>query len=156
MVLHKDCQSTDLTVFIVNRSDWWKWQKILWLIGSVTSSRRQKIVPQPMCKHIKGILILVAKEVSLKGGRHSSVFSSVPTIPRPRVRIPCTSSMLFSICIYTVVLEWEKDENKGKWGRDWAIFKKLSLNGKKVLLHWSRWGEIFKFINNGDKKFEIM
>ena len=32
------------------------------------------------------------------GGSHSSVVSSAPTILQPRVRIPSTPSMLFSIC----------------------------------------------------------
>ena len=33
------------------------------------------------------------------GGRHSSVVSSAPTILQPRVQIPSSPSMLFSICI---------------------------------------------------------
>ena len=33
------------------------------------------------------------------GGRHSSVVSSAHTILQPRVQIPCTLSLLFSICI---------------------------------------------------------
>ena len=40
--------------------------------------------------------------VKYDGGRHSSVVSSAPTILRPRVRIPSTPSMLFSICIEIV------------------------------------------------------
>ena len=39
---------------------------------------------------------------SIVGGRHSSVVSSAPTILRPRVQIPSTSSMLFSICVEIV------------------------------------------------------
>ena len=34
---------------------------------------------------------------------HSSVVSSAPTILRPRVRIPSTPTMLFSICIKEIV-----------------------------------------------------
>ena len=33
----------------------------------------------------------------MRGGRHSSVVSSAPTILRPRVQIPSTPSMLFSV-----------------------------------------------------------
>ena len=36
-------------------------------------------------------------------GSHSSVVSSAPTILRPRVWIPSTPSMLFSICIIEIV-----------------------------------------------------
>ena len=36
--------------------------------------------------------------------RHSSVVSSAPTILRPRVQIPSTPSMLFSICVIEIVL----------------------------------------------------
>ena len=41
-------------------------------------------------------------------GRHSSVVSSAPTILRPRVRIPSTPSMLFSICIEIVTRKERK------------------------------------------------
>ena len=37
-----------------------------------------------------------------KGGRHSSVVLSAPTILQPRVQIPSTPSTLFSICIEIV------------------------------------------------------
>ena len=37
------------------------------------------------------------------GGRHSSVVLSAPTILQPRIRIPSTPSMLFSICIEIVM-----------------------------------------------------
>ena len=43
------------------------------------------------------------KLIKVGGGRHSSVVSSAPTILRPRVRIPSTPSMLFSICIIEIV-----------------------------------------------------
>ena len=45
------------------------------------------------------------------------MISSAPTILRPRVRIPSTPAMLFSICIIEIVLELlelEKNENKKK------------------------------------------
>ena len=42
------------------------------------------------------------------GGRHSSVVSSAPTILRPRVRIPSTPSMLFSIYIEIVTRKERK------------------------------------------------
>ena len=38
-----------------------------------------------------------------KGGHHSSVVSSAPTILQPRVRIPSTPSTLISICIEVVM-----------------------------------------------------
>ena len=45
----------------------------------------------------------------------------------PRVRVPSTLSMLFSIYIVQTVylsieFECEKNENKQKRGRDWPIF----------------------------------
>ena len=52
----------------------------------------------------------VASDLNLKmnkmvqGSCHSSVVSPVPTILRPQVRIPSTSSMLFSICIIEIVM----------------------------------------------------
>ena len=38
-----------------------------------------------------------------RGGCHSCVVSSGPTILRPRVQIPSTPSVLFSICIEIVM-----------------------------------------------------
>ena len=42
------------------------------------------------------------------GGCNSSVVSSAPTILWPRVQIPSTSSMLFSICIFEIVTRKER------------------------------------------------
>ena len=93
---------------------------------------------------------------------HSSVVSSVPTIIRPRVQIPCTPSTLISICMI------EKNENKWKRGRDLPIFKKrlktaftkesivinkfsvamigrepwYSGNGRRLIFWWSSWVRI--------------
>ena len=59
---------------------------------------------------------------SFSSGHHSSVVSSAPTILRPRVRIPSTPSMLFSICIEIVT---RKRTKINKRGRDWPIFKRF-------------------------------
>ena len=57
---------------------------------------------------------------------NSSVVSSAPTILRPWVRIPNTPSMLFSGKIVEIetllLLEWEKDKNKRKRGRECPLF----------------------------------
>ena len=63
-----------------------------------------------------------------KGGCHSSVVSSAPTILRPQVWIPSTPSMLFSICIEIVTRK--KNENKTKRGQDWPIFWALVVAQK--------------------------
>ena len=39
------------------------------------------------------------KQKASRGGRHSSVVSSAPTILRPRVQIPSTPSMLFQFVL---------------------------------------------------------
>ena len=59
--------------------------------------------------------------------------SSAPSILLPRVQVPSTPSMLFSIYIVQIVylpfeFECENNENKQKRGRDWPIFKKGSAN----------------------------
>ena len=51
---------------------------------------------------------LVCEESDGMGGHHSSMVLSAPTILRPRVRIPCTPSMLFSICIEIVTRKEQK------------------------------------------------
>ena len=43
-----------------------------------------------------------------KGGRHSSMVLSAPTILQPQVRIPTTPSTLFSICIIEFVMRKER------------------------------------------------
>ena len=48
------------------------------------------------------------KEIPWAGDRHGSVFSSAPNILRPRVRIPSTPSMLFSIFIIEIVTRKER------------------------------------------------
>ena len=57
---------------------------------------------------------------------NSSVVSSAPTILRPWVRIPSTPSMPFSGKIFEIetllLLEWEKDKNKRKRGRECPLF----------------------------------
>ena len=53
----------------------------------------------------------IKREIFL-GGRHSSVVSSVPTILRPRVRIPSTPSTLFQFVL--LKLYRENNENKQK------------------------------------------
>ena len=58
------------------------------------------------------------------GGRHSSVVSSVPTILRPRVRIPSTPSMLFQFVL--LKLYRENNENKQKEAGIGPIFKNNS------------------------------
>ena len=60
----------------------------------------------------------------IKTLKYSSVVSSAPTIPWPRVQIPSTPSTLFSICKMSFELNCEKNENKQKRGQDWAIFYK--------------------------------
>ena len=55
------------------------------------------------------------------GGRHSSVVSSVAIIMRPRVRIPSTPSMLFSIFSVEIVIEMRKGRKRG---RDWPFIKR--------------------------------
>ena len=49
-------------------------------------------------------------------GRHSTVVSSLPTILRPRVRIPCTEFKLFSICIIEIVMRKGRKINKKRPG----------------------------------------
>ena len=56
----------------------------------------------------------------IRGGRHSSVVSSAPTILQPWVWIPSTPSMLFQFVL--LKLQWKKNENEQKRGRDWPIF----------------------------------
>ena len=56
---------------------------------------------------------------NMLGCRHSSVDSSAPSILLPRVQVPSTPSMLFSIYIIQIVylsfeLECKKNENKQK------------------------------------------
>ena len=71
----------------------------------------------------------------LLGGRHSSVVLSTPTTLRPRVCIPSTPSMFFSICNWFVM--W-KGRNKRKRGWDWPIFLKTSpLFGIKTYYSFS-------------------
>ena len=72
------------------------------------------------------------------GGHHSFVVSSAPTILRPRVRIPSTPSMLFSIYIVeieTLFLIWNEkwDENERKRGQGWPIFRKWYFTPKRFL-----------------------
>ena len=65
----------------------------------------------PPANHAKSIWSIVRDNIY-------SVVSSAPTIQRRRVRIPNTPSMLFQfIMLKTLLLEWEKDENKQKGAR---------------------------------------
>ena len=48
-----------------------------------------------------------------RGGRHSSVDSSTPTILPPRVRVPSTPSMLLSIYVDLCHVEKTKINKKG-------------------------------------------
>ena len=74
----------------------------------------------------------IAKKIRLKsiaGCRHSSVDSSAPSILPPRIRVPSTSSMLFSIYIIQILclsfeLECEKNENRQKRPRLAHFLKK--------------------------------
>ena len=59
---------------------------------------------------------------SYRGGSHSSVVLSAPTILRPQARIPSTPSMLFSICIEIIT----RKEQKNKKRPGLALFKKHS------------------------------
>ena len=66
---------------------------------------------------------------------HSSVVSSAPTIMRPWVRIPSTRSMLLSFIVFVLYLSCEKNENKRKRGREWAIFIKKPFNANFIVSH---------------------
>ena len=60
---------------------------------------------------------------------HSSVDSSAPSILPPRVQVPSTQSMLYSINIVQIVylsfeLEIKKNENKQKEAEIGSFFKK--------------------------------
>ena len=55
------------------------------------------------CWNNPDVHLLILK-ISIPGGRHSSMVSSVPTILRLWVRIPSTPSKLFSICIIEIVM----------------------------------------------------
>ena len=46
--------------------------------------------------------MILQRKFYARGGRHSSVVSSAPTILQPRFRIPSTPYILFSICIEIV------------------------------------------------------
>ena len=61
----------------------------------------------------------------VKGGRHSSVVSCVPTIKRPQVRIPCTLSVLLQFVL--LKLKWEKNKNKQKEAGIGPFLKNLSV-----------------------------
>jgi len=52
------------------------------------------------------------EEISNEAKYQRSMVSSVPTILRPRVRIPSTPFTLFSICIIEIVMK--NNENKQK------------------------------------------
>ena len=68
--------------------------------------------PQKGC-HVKNLLV---------GSSHSSVDSLAPSILPPRVRVPSTSTMLYSIYIW--IDSFGKDKTDMKRGRDWPIFVK--------------------------------
>ena len=65
--------------------------------STLAAVKRQRF-PSQASRRVRGLFIL-----SL-GGRHSSVVSSAPTILRPRVQVPSTPSMLFSILIIEIAL----------------------------------------------------
>ena len=83
---------------------------------------------QNWCSRKKG---RVVREGKLKLCRHSSVDSSAPSTLLPRVRLPSTPSMLFSIykkssnCIFVAWIGMWKERKSIKRGRDWPIFNKL-------------------------------
>ena len=59
------------------------------------------------------LLLLATVKISFQGCRHSSVDSSVPTMPPPRVWVPSTPSMFFSFIVFVLYLSCEKNENNG-------------------------------------------
>ena len=72
-----------------------------------------------------------AFEHSIKSGsRHSSVVLIAPVILQPRVQIPSTPSMLFSIYIDKIEIVFVVGMRKGlketKKCRDWPVLKKLT------------------------------
>ena len=71
------------------------------------------------------VAYFVVVRTMIKGGHHSSVVSSAPTILRPRVCIPSTPSTLFSICIIQNCIEKITKMNKKRPGL--AHFFKRSM-----------------------------
>ena len=60
--------------------------------------KQKKVIPALDEAPFKNEFLI--RQSQLVGGRHSSVESSAPAIPRPRVQIPSTTSTLISIQVY--------------------------------------------------------
>ena len=68
----------------------------------------QVVVNDEFDSMMRLLLKSCSAKTSLMGGRHSSMVLSAPTILRPRVQIPSTPSMLFSIGIEIVIRKEQK------------------------------------------------
>ena len=76
------------------------------------------------------------------GCRHSSVDSSAPSIRLPRVRVPSTPSMLFSI--YICHLNWNVKRTKiNKKRPGLAHFKKKQMYNINFADDWSRTADLW-------------
>ena len=93
-----------------NTTELWRPPKWVFITLHITKQRffitnTEGVGKRPICVPCD----IICKMEYCIGGSHSSVVSSAPTILRPRVRVPSTPTMLFSICIIEIVSrKWRK------------------------------------------------